>query len=123
MKDIEIIDQFLDDREFRNYVARALPIFGYENVEIEDVRIADGTKVNDNDMIAKKGDFTYTVQTFLNKDITEKEIKETVRDLHKEHLSFGLIVTNKEVSKDIKRQAKENGIEIIDREQLKKLKV
>ena len=115
MKDIDIIDQFLDDREFRNYIASNLTKLGYTEISIEDERISDSTKKNDNDLLAKKGDYTYTVQTFLNKEIKESHIKETIKDMEKEHVSFGIIVTNTEVSKEIKQKAKENGIEIIDR--------
>lgn len=121
MKDIDIIDQFLDDREFRNYIASNLTKLGYTEISIEDERISDSTKKNDNDLLAKKGDYTYTVQTFLNKEIKESHIKETIKDMEKEHVSFGIIVTNTEVSKEIKQKAKENGIEIIDRNKLKNL--
>lgn len=121
MKDIDIIDQFLDDREFRNYIASNLEKFGYTEITIEDARISDSTKKNDNDLLGKKGKKTYTIQTFLNKDINENHIKETIKDMEKEHTSYGIIVTNKEVSKEIKQKAKENGIDIIDRNKIKSL--
>ena len=41
--------------------------------------------------------------------------------MEKEHTSYGIIVTNKEVSKEIKQKAKENGIDIIDRNKIKSL--
>ena len=118
MKDISIIDNFLDDREFRNYICSLLPKFGFNDVEIEDVRVSDTEAINDNDVIAIKNDMKYTVQTYLNKIITEKEINETVLDMDKENVSFGLIVSNKSVDQDIRKLALESGIEIIDRDDL-----
>ena len=75
---------------------------------------------NDNDLIAFKNGMKYTIQTFLNNDITENEINETIEDMKHEHVSYGTIITNKEVSDEIRKVAFNNGIEIIDRKELKK---
>ena len=115
MKDLLIIDQFLDDREFRNYVHSILIKNQFTNVAIEDARLADKSRINDNDILAIKNGLIYTVQTFLNKEVTKKEVNETIKDMKKERVQNGLIVSNKEVNKNVKEMAKKNGIEIWDR--------
>ena len=35
MKDMSIIDNFLDEREFRNYIYNLLPSLGFENILID----------------------------------------------------------------------------------------
>lgn len=121
MKDVSIIDNFVDDREFRNYIYSLLPKLGFNEVLIEDVRLSDIERINDNDMIGFKNNMKYTIQTFLNKVITKKEIEETVLDMKYEKVSFGVIITNKPVDKDVKTLAFEEGIEIIDRDDLIKV--
>ena len=121
MKDVSIIDNFVDDREYRNYISNLLPKLGFRDVEIEDVRLSDIEKINDNDMIGYKNNMKYTIQTFLNRIITKKEIEETILDMKYEKVSFGAIITNKPVDKDIKDRAFEEGIEIIDRDDLIKV--
>ncbi len=115
MKDLLIIDQFLDDREFRNYVHSILIKNQFTNVAIEDARLVDKSRINDNDILAIKNGLIYTVQTFLNKEVTKKEVNETIKDMKKERVQNGLIVSNKEVNKNVKEMAKKNGIEIWDR--------
>ena len=121
MKDVSIIDNFVDDREFRNYIYNLLPKLGFNDVLIEDVRLSDIERINDNDMIGFKNNMKYTIQTFLNRIITKKEIEETVLDMKYEKVSFGVIITNKPVDKDVKTLAFEEGIEIIDRDDLIKV--
>ena len=73
MKIILIIDKYLNDYEFRNYSSYWLSELGFTNIEIEDPRFSDNDSKNDNDIFAKKAHKKYTIQTFLNRDITEKE--------------------------------------------------
>ena len=120
MSDLEILDNYLDKREFRNYISTILYKFDYTDFEIDDVRLSDDDETNDNDLIAFKDGMKYTIQTFLNNDITENEINETIEDMKHEHVSYGTIITNKEVSDEIRKIAFNNGIEIIDRKELKK---
>lgn len=120
MNDLEILDNYLDKREFRNYISTILYKFDYTDFEIDDVRLSDDDETNDNDLIAFKDGMKYTIQTFLNNDITENEINETIEDMKHEHVSYGTIITNKEVSDEIRKIAFNNGIEIIDRKELKK---
>lgn len=121
MKDMSIIDNFLDEREFRNYIYNLLPSLGFENILIDDVRVSDLTEINDNDIRAEKNGLRYTIQTFLNKDITKKEIDETIEDMLKERVSLAAIITNKHVDQDVKDMAWDRSIEIIDRDDLCKL--
>ena len=118
MEDIKIIDNSLDDREFRNYVCYILPKLGFDNIKIEDERIADNDKENDNDIIAKKDNISYTILTYLNREIGKKEIDEVVKDIIKEQVTGGVIVSNLEVEEKIKEEAKKENIEIIDRKDL-----
>ena len=115
MKVIVIIDEFLDEREFRNYSSYWLSKLGFTNIKIDDPRISDDDPTNDNDLLATKEGKNYTVQTFLNKDITEKEVVETLEDMLKEKVDNGIIVTNKGVSREFIKYAEEKSIEIIDR--------
>ena len=116
MEDMKILDNYVDDREFRNYIHKTLIENGYKLVNIEDVRIADDKKINDNDIFAFKDGMTFTIQTFLNKKITEKEIKETVNDIEFEKVSGAIIFTNTVVSDDIAELARNNKIVIWDRD-------
>lgn len=118
MDNIKIIDNFLDDREFRNYIDMLLMKKGYANVSVDDPRLSDKSKLNDNDLLAEKDGIKYTVQTFLNTLISEKEIKETINDMKKEKVKNAIIVTNKKVNKITKNFAKEYNIEIWDRDTL-----
>lgn len=115
MKDLLIIDEFLDEREFRNYVYSIMLKNNYSNVVVEDARLSDNSRLNNNDILAIKNGLIYTVQTFLNKEITKKEVNETIKDMKKERVQNGLIVSNKEVTKSIKQMAKKNNIEVWDR--------
>ena len=115
MKIIVIIDEYLDEREFRNYTSTWLENLGFKDIVIEDERLSDENSLNDNDMMARKNHKRYTIQTFLNQEITEKEVAETIEDMKKENVEHGLIVTNKKVSDQFRRYAKEKGVEIIDR--------
>lgn len=116
MKDLSIIDNFLDEREFRNYIVTLLPKLGFTDITYDDVRVSDNDVINDNDIKAIKNDTKYTIQTFLNRDITKKEIDETILDMLDERVSYAAIVTNKCVDKDIIDLAYQNSIEIIDRD-------
>ena len=117
MKVIVIIDKFINEFEFRNYSSYWLSQLGFTNIEIEDPRLSDEDPKNDNDIYAKKSHKNYTIQTFLNKDITKKEVEETIEDMLKEHIDNGIIVTNREVSPEFREYAKEQSVEIIDRSQ------
>ena len=116
MEELNIVKNYMDRREFRNYVTTMLSKHNYEIIKIDDVRVSDEDKYNNNDIIVKKDNKKYTVQTFLNKEITDKEIEETIKDMDKENVSYGLIVTNFNVNKDIKNKAKKQKITILDRE-------
>ena len=118
MKVIVIIDEYVDEREFRNYCGHLLSKLGFTNIEIEDPRLSDEDSLNNNDILASKKNKKYTIQTFLNQDITEKEVEETLEDMKKENVENGIIITNKEVSLNFRKYAKEKSIEIIDRNKI-----
>ena len=115
MKVIVIIDKYVDEREFRNYSTYWLSKLGFKSITIDDPSLNDKDSTNDNDFKATKRNKEYTIQTFLNQNITEKEVEETLIDMEKEHVENGIIVTNKEVSEEFIKYAKEKKIEIIDR--------
>lgn len=114
-KDFKIIDNFVDEREFRNYIDYLFEKNNYKYVKIDDVRLSDKDKYNDNDIIIKKDELYYTVQIFLNRDITEKEINETLLDMEKENITQGIIITNHIVSNEMKEYANKKLIRIWDR--------
>ncbi len=120
MKDLFIIDNYVDEREFRNYINLLLTKKGYERVSIDDTRIADHDKLNDNDMLAKKGELYYTIQTFLNTDIKKSQIDETLKDMQKENVSVGIIITNNYIDNEVKNYANKKLIQIWDRAELEK---
>ena len=120
MKDLFIIDNYIDEREFRNYINVLLTKKGYERVSIDDTRIADHDKLNDNDMLAKKGELYYTIQTFLNTDIKKSQIDETLKDMQKENVSVGIIITNNYIDNEVKDYANKKLIQIWDRAELEK---
>ena len=113
-----IIDNCLDDREFRNLVNSILINNGFISLGFDDARLADEDKINNNDILVMKDDIKYTVQTFLNKDINMKQITETLDDINKEKVIAGIIVTNKEVSPQTKEKAQQYNIDIWDRTKL-----
>lgn len=115
MKDLFIIDNYVDEREFRNYINSLLLKKGYIRVTIDDVRISDKDLLNDNDIFAKKGELYYSIQTFLNVDIGKKQIDETLNDMKKENVSVGIIVTNNYVNREILEYANKKLIQIWDR--------
>lgn len=115
---VYIIDNCLDDREFRNLVNTELIKSGFTSLGFDDTRISDKTKNNDNDMLLKKGGIKYTAQTFLNENIGDKEIDEVLKDMEKENVSAGIIITNKEITNNIKEKAKSHNIKIWDRTKL-----
>ncbi len=121
MTDSNIIDNFIDEREFRNYVISLLPKFGYELISIDDVRISDEDIKNNNDVLARKDGRRYAIQTYLNKDITLDELNEAIIDKLLEHTSYALIITNKCIDKDVKEKALSRNITLIDREDLIKV--
>ena len=120
MKDLFIIDNYVDEREFRNYINSLLLKRGYIKVTIDDVRISDHNTLNDNDIIAKKGELYFTIQTFLNTQIGDKEINETIQDMQEEKISAGIIITNNYVDNNIKDMANKKLIQIWDRAELEK---
>ncbi len=101
MTDLEILSKFVDRREYRNYIHYKLYKLGYDAVKIDDERVFDGCEVNDNDITVEINKTKCTVQTFLNKGIGEKEVKETAEDMVYEDVPVGIIITNKEFSKEI----------------------
>lgn len=120
MNDLFIIDNYVDEREFRNYINELLKKKGYQRIRLDDTRISDRDKINDNDIFAKKGEIYYTIQVFLNENITQKHINETLKDMEKEHVSAGIIVTNNCVSIENKDYANQKLIQIWDRTELEK---
>ena len=62
--DLMIIDNFVDDREFRNYDSSLLEKRGFKKIGINDVRLSDEDTINDNDMTAELNGMSYTIQTF-----------------------------------------------------------
>ena len=115
MKDIGIIDNYMDEREFRNYIIPFLESKGYELVNIDDTRICDNNHYNNNDLIVTKDNFKYTVRALANYKITEKEVNDTINDLENEHVSSGIILTNTEVDVKVKEYADKYNITIYDR--------
>ncbi len=121
MDELTLIDSFLDEREFRNRIASLLEERGYEAVQIEDARVADGRSDNDNDLLVRHEGKTYTVQTFLNRTVTEREIRETVLDIDAENADGGILAVNTEVSEDLKKAAASEQVEIWDRAVLEEI--
>ncbi len=121
MEELMVIDSFMDDREFRNYIGTLLKNRGYTDVLIEDSRIADGRSDNDNDLLVRYEGRTYTVQTFLNREITAREIIETAQDIDIENADGGILITNTAVSEDVKKLAGEKQVEIWDRAVLEEI--
>ena len=117
MEEIKIVDKYMDEREFRNYVNTMLNKHNYNLIEIEDVRLSDKDEENNNDILVSKNNTTYTVQTYLNTKIGKKEIEDTLQDFEKEKVLNGIIVTNYFVDKDIKEEALEKNIIILDRKE------
>lgn len=115
MKVIVIVDEFLDEREFRNYSSYWLSQLGFKDIQVEDPYLSDDDPKNDNDILASRRRKEYTIQTFLNRDITKKEVDETLEDMAKEKVENGIIVTNRKVSPEFMEYAKEKSVEIIDR--------
>ena len=121
MDELTLIDSFLDEREFRNRIASLLEERGYEAVQIEDARVAVGRSDNDNALLARNEGKTYTVQTFLNRTVTEREIRETVLDIDAENADGGILAVNTEVSEDLKKAAASEQVEIWDRAVLEEI--
>ena len=121
MEELMVIDSFMDDREFRNYIGTLLKNRGYTDVLIEDSRIADGRSDNDNDLLVRYEGRTYTVQTFLNREITAREIIETAQDIDIENADGGILITNTAVSEEVKKLAGEKQVEIWDRAVLEEI--
>jgi len=121
MEELMVIDSFMDDREFRNYIGTLLKNRGYTDVLIEDSRIADGRSDNDNDLLVRHEGSTYTVQTFLNREITAREIIETAQDIDIENADGGILITNTAVSEDVKKLAGEKQVEIWNRAVLEEI--
>ena len=117
MEEITIVDNYMDDREFRNYVSTMFYKHDYNPIEIDDERVSDKNKKNDNDMLVTKDGIKYTVQTYLNIKIGDKQIEETLEDMLKEKVMYGLIVTNFYVNKTVKKSALEKNITILDRKE------
>lgn len=115
MEDIGIIDNYMDEREFRNYIIPFLEQEGFSLIKIDDTRINDLDHYNNNDLIVTKDEFKYTVKALANYEITNKEVDDTIKDINNEHVSFGIILTNTEVDDKVKEYAKEKCITIYDR--------
>lgn len=119
MKDIKIIDNFINDMEFRNYIyGRLVRSDDFDEPEIDDVTLSDDDKVNDNDIVVMQDGRKYTVQTFLNKDITLNRLKETKADIEKEGAFGGIVITNRSYGNDVAVFAEDNNILIWDRSEL-----
>ena len=120
MEEIKIVDNYMDEREFRNYINTMFYKHNYQIVTIDDVRISDKNKKNDNDIIVTKDNIKYTVQTYLNTKINDSHIEETKKDILKENVLHGIIVTNYYVDDDLKRKALKDNITILDRKEFEK---
>lgn len=115
MEEINIVDNYMDDREFRNYVHTMFYKNGFKYLSLDDARVADEYPENNNDIKVTRDGKRYDVQTYLNTKIGDKEIEETVEDMIKEKLEYGLIVTNFLVGKIVREKALEKNIIILDR--------
>lgn len=115
MEEIKIADLYMDDREFRNYVNTMLRKYGYVRFYMDDARVSDEEFDNNNDIKVSKGGMRYDVQTYLNIEIGEKEINDTLEDMGNEGLKYGLIVTNMIVNDGVKKEAINMHIRILDR--------
>lgn len=115
MEDIKIIDLYMDDREFRNYVNTMLRKHGYVRFKMDDSRVSDEDFDNNNDIRVSKDGMRFDVQTYLNTVIGEKEINDTLEDMGNEGLKYGLIVTNMIVDDLVKKEAINMHIRILDR--------
>ena len=120
MSDMYAIDNCINEYEFRGFVAWYLINHDYKFVSVGDSRLSDTVKENDNDIIMDKEKTKYTVQTYLNKQITEKEIEETFTDMIKEDVNKGIIFTNLEVTEKMIEKAVDKNIIILDRKILEK---
>ena len=120
MEELKIVKNFMNDREFSNYVNTMFYKRNYQRFKIDDVRLSDKNDENDNDIIVYKDNVKYTVQTYLNGKIGDKEIKETQEDMLKEKVSQGIIVTNLKVPRFIKNKASKINIIVLDQEEFKK---
>lgn len=115
MEEIKIVDNYMDEREFRNYVGTMFYKHGYYPIEMDDARLKDDDKTNDNDILVTKDKKIYTVQTYLNMKIGDEQIEETKHDIIKENVEYGLIVTNFYIENEIKLKALKDNITILDR--------
>ena len=115
MEDIKVIDLYMDDREFRNYVNSMLRKYGYVRFYMDDARVSDEEFDNNNDIKVSKEGMRYDVQTYLNTEIGEKEINDTLEDMGNEGLKYGLIVTNMIVNDEVKKEAINMHIRVLDR--------
>lgn len=115
MEEIEIVDDFMNKFEFRNYVNTMFYKHDYKKLKPDDERWSDDDFYNDNDLLVTKDGVTYTVQTYLNIIIGNTQLEETVRDMKKEKVYDALLVTNMIVDDDIRKKATEKNIVILDR--------
>ena len=115
MEDIKVIDLYMDDREFRNYVNTMLRKHGYVRFYMDDSRVSDEEFDNNNDIKVSKDGMRYDVQTYLNTEIGKKEINDILEDMGNEGLKYGLIVTNMIVNDEVKKEAINMHIRILDR--------
>lgn len=120
MEELDIVKDFMDDREFRNYVHTMFYKNNFKYIRLDDSRVSDEYPENDNDIKVTKDGIKYTVQTYKNTRITDKQIEETVEDMKKEKLEHGIIVTNYNVSEETQSAAKKLNIEIYDRQKFEK---
>lgn len=116
MEELKIVKEFMDDREFRNYVHTMFYKNNFKYIRLDDSRVSDVYPENDNDIKVTKDGIKYTVQTYKNTRITDKQIEETLEDMKKEKLEHGIIVTNYNVSKETKDKAKKKNVYILDKE-------
>ena len=117
-EEIKHVDNYMDDREFRNLVYAILKRTGFTNVELVDERLVDDSKTNDNAILARMNDFTYLISTYLNKEITIEIINECFKEIEQNNATFGMIFTNTVVKDEIKIKAKNMNIDIVDRSRL-----
>ena len=121
MEEIHILDRFVDDREFRNYIHTILIKNGFTDAKIDDERIADGDFVNDNDILARSDGTRYTIHTYLNIEVGVREVLSVIQDREYEKVDGAIIFTNRFFTDDAIFLAKREKVELWDRDQLKRM--
>jgi len=119
LDDIRIIDNFIDDREFRNYINNVLDEYGYEDIKNEDDRLSDYKDFNDNLISAYKDDDKYIIMTRLSNNLVPLlTIKEFDSVIKRRKNVKGIIITNGRFTSNAISYANKNNILLWDRDKL-----